>query len=232
MLVCLQLVGFVLVLNYLREKTWAQMEISRSETNFIPPVQRKRCWGLFFEFNPSTVLDRGHITITFSANQVIQFARAVSLEVTLGSYGLLEDLLLRARGSGQLAYAVLIEGHLIRTWWPQNLGTVLRLNHGNICLLWLVRHPLPTMRSKPTFVQFPSLSQISLHWLVWLNWLTHRNFHLRFWLSRSCWKRLEGRRRPFVSVDCLVKEDRRSIDVEMMRRMGLFCWNVAESSLG
>ena len=34
---------------------------------------------------------------------MIQFAKAVGLEVSLTSYGLLQDLLLRARGVGNLA---------------------------------------------------------------------------------------------------------------------------------
>ena len=48
--------------------------------------------------NPPTHLDPNHPTTSFSADQMIQFARAVGLEVSPASYGMLEDLLLKARG--------------------------------------------------------------------------------------------------------------------------------------
>ena len=48
--------------------------------------------------NPATVLDPGHTTTNLSANQLIQFVRAVDLEVVLASYLLLQDLLVRSRG--------------------------------------------------------------------------------------------------------------------------------------
>ena len=54
----------------------------------------------FFEMNPPTHLDPSHPTTSFSADQMIQFARAVGLEVSLASYGMLEDLLLKARVGG------------------------------------------------------------------------------------------------------------------------------------
>ena len=54
----------------------------------------------FFEMNPPTHLDPSHPTTSFSADQMIQFARAVGLEVSPASYGMLEDLLLKARGGG------------------------------------------------------------------------------------------------------------------------------------
>ena len=47
--------------------------------------------------NPPNILDPGHTTTRLSAEQMIHFARVVGLEVTLTSYGLLEDLILRAR---------------------------------------------------------------------------------------------------------------------------------------
>ena len=54
-----------------------------------------------FELNPPTYLDPSHPTTGFSADQMIQFARAVGLEVSLASYSMLEDLLLKSRrGSG------------------------------------------------------------------------------------------------------------------------------------
>ena len=54
----------------------------------------------FFELNPPTHLDPSHPTTSFSADRMIQFARAVGLEVSLASFGLLEDLLLKARVGG------------------------------------------------------------------------------------------------------------------------------------
>ena len=48
--------------------------------------------------NPPTHLDPSHETTSFSADQRIQFARAVGLEMSLASYSMLEDLLLKARG--------------------------------------------------------------------------------------------------------------------------------------
>ena len=56
-----------------------------------------------FELNPPTVLDPGHTTTSLSADQMIQFARAVDLKTTLASHGLLEELLLRARSVRSLA---------------------------------------------------------------------------------------------------------------------------------
>ena len=50
--------------------------------------------------NPPTHLDPSHATTSYSAGQMIQFARAVGLEVFLASYGMLEDLLLKARVAG------------------------------------------------------------------------------------------------------------------------------------
>ena len=59
----------------------------------------------FFEHNPPTHLDPTHQTTSFSADQMIQFARAVVLEVSLASFGMLEDLLLKTnligRGGGK-----------------------------------------------------------------------------------------------------------------------------------
>ena len=54
----------------------------------------------FFELNPPIVLDRGHTTTSLSANQMIQFAREFVLEVTMASYGLFKDLVVRSGGAG------------------------------------------------------------------------------------------------------------------------------------
>ena len=52
-----------------------------------------------------------HTTTSLSANQLFHFARAVGLEVSLASYGLLEDLFLNARGTGNLS----VWGHPARS---------------------------------------------------------------------------------------------------------------------
>ena len=51
----------------------------------------------FFELNPPKHLDPSHPTTSFSMEQMIEFSRAVGLEKSLASYGLLEDRLLKAR---------------------------------------------------------------------------------------------------------------------------------------
>ena len=67
---------------------------------YYPSQSAKSLLKDFFELNPPTHLDPGHPTTSFSADQMIQFARAVGLEVSLASYGMLEDLLLKARIGG------------------------------------------------------------------------------------------------------------------------------------
>ena len=52
--------------------------------------------------NPPTHIDPSHTTTSFSADQLIQFARAVGLEVSLASYSMFEDLLLKARGGSRV----------------------------------------------------------------------------------------------------------------------------------
>ena len=67
---------------------------------YYPSPSAKRLLKAFFELNPPTHLVPSHPTTSFSADQMIQFARAVGLEVSLASYGMLEDLLLKARVGG------------------------------------------------------------------------------------------------------------------------------------
>ena len=74
-------------------------------TKYYPRQSAKCLLKDFFEHNPPTHLDATHQTTSFSADQMIQFARAVGLEVSLASFGMLEDLLLKAylfgtRGGG------------------------------------------------------------------------------------------------------------------------------------
>ena len=74
-------------------------------TKYYPSQSAKSLLQDFFEQNPPTHLDATHQTTSFSADQMIQFARAVSLEVSIASFGMLEDMLLKAiligrRGGG------------------------------------------------------------------------------------------------------------------------------------
>ena len=74
-------------------------------TKYYPSQSAKSFLKDFFEHNPPTHLDAAHRTTSFSADQMIHFARAVGLEVFLASFGMLEDLLLKAdligrRGGG------------------------------------------------------------------------------------------------------------------------------------
>ena len=70
-------------------------------TEYYPSQSTKSLLKDFFEHNPPTHLDATHQTTSFSADQMIQFARAVGLEVSLASFGMLEDLLLKANLIGR-----------------------------------------------------------------------------------------------------------------------------------
>ena len=74
--------------------------VGAEKSRFYPSQSTKSLLKDFFELNPPTHLDPSHPTNSFSADQMIQFARAVVLEVSLASYGMLEDLLLKARVGG------------------------------------------------------------------------------------------------------------------------------------
>ena len=65
---------------------------------YYPSESAKTLLKDFFRLNPPTVLDPGHTTTSLSTDQMILFARAVSPEVTLAPYGLLEDLLVWSHG--------------------------------------------------------------------------------------------------------------------------------------
>ena len=73
-------------------------------TKYYPGQFAKSFLKDFFEHNPPTHSDATHKKTSFSADQIIEFARAVGLEVSLASFGMLEDLLLKTnligRGGG------------------------------------------------------------------------------------------------------------------------------------
>ena len=70
-------------------------------TKYYPNQSAKSLLRCFFEHNPPIHLDATHQTTSFSADQMIQFARAVGLEVPLPSFGMLEDRLLKANLIGR-----------------------------------------------------------------------------------------------------------------------------------
>ena len=74
-----------------------QGRVGGKKSKHYPSQSTKSFSKDFFELNPPTHLDPRHPTTSFSADQMIQFARAVGLEVSLASYGMLEDLLLKTR---------------------------------------------------------------------------------------------------------------------------------------
>ena len=78
---------------------------AKERTKYYPSQSAKSLLKDCFELNPPIYLDPGHPTTSFSADQMIQFARAVGLERPLASYSMLEDLLLKARG-GSGAHAM------------------------------------------------------------------------------------------------------------------------------
>ena len=82
------------------KSTVEQKRIGGGKSRYDPSQFAKSLFKDFFELNPPTHLDPSHPTTNFSADQTIQFARAVGLEDSLASYGMLEDLLLKARVGG------------------------------------------------------------------------------------------------------------------------------------
>ena len=77
-----------------------QKGVGGEKSRYYPSQSAKSLLRVFFELNPQAHLDPGHPTTSFSADQKIQFEGAVGLEVSLASYGMLEDLLLKARVGG------------------------------------------------------------------------------------------------------------------------------------
>ena len=80
------------------DEMFGQEAAPKEKTRYYPSQSAKRLLKDCFEMNPPTHLDPNHPTTSFSADQLIQFARAVGLEVSLASYSMPEDLLLKAGG--------------------------------------------------------------------------------------------------------------------------------------
>ena len=83
---------------------------TKERTKYYPSQSAKSLLKEYFELNPPAHFDVSHATTSFSADQMIQFARAVGLEVSLASYNMLEDLLLKATGGSG--------GHLVTSRYP------------------------------------------------------------------------------------------------------------------
>ena len=83
------------------EEMFLQEVTAKQRTRFYPSQLAKSLLKESFELNPPTHLDRGHATTSFSADQMTQFAWAVGLKVSLASYSMLEDPLLKARGGSR-----------------------------------------------------------------------------------------------------------------------------------
>ena len=81
------------------DKKFAQEAALKERTRNYPSQSARCLLKDCFEMNPLTHLDPNHSTTTLSADRMIQFARAVGLEVSLASYSMLEDLLLKAKGA-------------------------------------------------------------------------------------------------------------------------------------
>ena len=82
------------------ESIVGEERVGAEKNRHYPSQSAKSLLKDFLELNLPTHLDPSHPTTSFSADQMIQFARAVGLEVSLASYGMLEDLLLKARVGG------------------------------------------------------------------------------------------------------------------------------------
>ena len=80
------------------DEMFGQEAAPKERTRYYPSQSAKSLPKDCFEMNPPTHLDASHPTTSFSVDQMIQFARALGLEVSLASYSMLEDLLLKTRG--------------------------------------------------------------------------------------------------------------------------------------
>ena len=84
------------------DEMFGQQAVAKEKTRYYPSQSAKILLKECFEMNPPTHLDPSHPTTSFIADEMIQFARAVGLEVSLASYSMLEDLLLKARGGSRV----------------------------------------------------------------------------------------------------------------------------------
>ena len=101
--------------------------------------------------NPPKHLDPSHPSTSFNADQMIQFARAVGLEVSLASYSMLEDLLLKARGGSRVhpvasrystgqshfqSVAGSSMGDSVASWSVYSLPTITEIEGTSVIMSW------------------------------------------------------------------------------------------------
>ena len=104
------------------EEMFGQEAAPKERTRYYPSQSAKSLLKDCFEMNPPTHLDPSHPTTSFRADQMILFARAVGLEVSLASYIMLEELLLKARG-GSVAHLVTSRYPAGRSPFPSVAGS-------------------------------------------------------------------------------------------------------------
>ena len=83
---------------------WARSHTEGEEKIITQSVGEKFA-ERFCKICPPTNLDPSYLTPSFNADQINQIAQTIGLDVTLASYTMLEDLLLKARG-GSVAHPV------------------------------------------------------------------------------------------------------------------------------
>ena len=99
------------------EDLFLQEAASKERKKYYPSQSAKSLLKDYFERNLPSHLDPSHPITSFSADQMIQFARAVGLEVSLAPYSMLEDLLLKTRGDSG-AYPVTFRYPAARSPFP------------------------------------------------------------------------------------------------------------------
>ena len=77
------------------ESVVGQERVSRGKDRYYPGQSAGSLLTIFFELNPPTHPDLCYPTTSFSADQMIQFARSEELEVSLPSHGRLKNLFLK-----------------------------------------------------------------------------------------------------------------------------------------
>ena len=120
------------------EEMFRQVAIPKERPKYYPSHSAKSFLKDFSELNPPTLLGPSHPTTSFRADQMIPFARAVDLKVSLASYSMLEDLLLkRERALEPILWhgVILQEGHFPQVFRDHQWATVLLLGQFMRCRL-------------------------------------------------------------------------------------------------
>ena len=116
--------------------------IGAKQSNYQPSQSAKTFLKEFFELNPPTRLDPAHQTTSLTSSQMIQFVRAVGIEVALALYGMSEDLLVKSGVGTRVGAGLAIGGRLL---YPIQVGlTVVE------SLASALQYSLPTIRKAVT----------------------------------------------------------------------------------